>query len=91
MSKLFPDLCNSKAGWDQPFTKLGTPLTNVGMQQNTRIGTPPASSVLNAFERSFESFLTNKVGPPATSVPVPSSLGDQGTQKDFTLEEADID
>ena len=76
MSKLFPDLCNSMAG----FKKLGTPTptTNVGMQQNTRIGTPPASSFLNAFERSFESFLNNKVDPPA-SVPGPSPSNDQGS------------
>lgn len=78
MSKLFPDLCNNMAGWDQSFKKLGTPSTNVGMQQKTRIGTPPASSFLNAFERSFESFLNNKVDPPA-SAPSPSSVSDQGS------------
>jgi len=63
------------ANCDQSIQKFGTPSPSpkLGMQQNTRIGTPPASSFLNAFERSFESFLNNTVEKPS-SIPNSSSL-----------------
>lgn len=65
------------ANWDQTFKKFGTPSTKHGLQENSRTGTPaPASSFLNAFERSFESFLNNKVEEPAS---VPSPAKDQGS------------
>ena len=65
------------ASLDQSFKKLGTPSTKNGLQENANPGTPaPASSFLNAFERSFESFLNNKVEEPAS---LPSSTKDQGS------------
>jgi len=58
---------------DQSTQKFGAPSPKLGMQQNNRTSTPPASSFLNAFERSFESFLNNSVEQPA-SIPNSSSL-----------------
>ena len=47
------------AKWEKNFQKFGSSSTKLGLQE-TRSQTPPASSILNAFERSFESFLSNK-------------------------------
>ena len=66
---------NDMANCEQSIQKFGAPSPSpkLVMQQNTRTGTPPASSFLNAFERSFESFLNNTVEKPS-SIPNSSSL-----------------
>ena len=66
---------------------LGTVSPNHGLQEHSRTGNPPASSYLNAFERSFESFLNNKVEQPATN---PSSASkDQGSAAEISAILAD--